>query len=165
MSRPWSPRARIAAGVAAWLVAAGAATLVGITAVDAIGSGIIGAGAAPLSPSEVDARLSATPPVPSGSPEPSTTTTSPPTTTAPTSTAPPASDAKAFPSQGGTVIARCVPGGVQILSATPAQGYQVSSASHEIDDHPSVKFTSGRTEIEVRLRCIGGTLQPEIRSK
>jgi hypothetical protein len=157
VSRPWSPRTRTVAGVAAWLAVLVAATLIGITAVNAIGSGIVGAGEAPLSPSEVDARLSATPsPPPVSSSTPVTTTTT---------GQPPAPAAHAFPSQGGTVIARCVPGGVEIVSATPAQGYQVSSSSHEIDDHPSVRFTSGRTEIEVRLRCVGDTPRPEIRNK
>jgi hypothetical protein len=147
----------VAAGVAAWLAAVAAATVIGITAVNAIGSGIVGAGETPLSPSEVDARLSATPSVPT---TPTTTTTAaPPPATSTTSTA------HAFPSQGGTVIARCAPDGVEVLSATPAQGYQVSSSSHEIDDHPSVRFTSGRTEVEVRLRCVGDTPQPEIRVK
>jgi hypothetical protein len=32
----------------------------------------------------------------------------------------------------------------------------------ELEDHPSVKFTSGRTEIEVRLRCVSGTPQAEV---
>jgi hypothetical protein len=155
----------VAAGAAAWLAVVAAATVIGITAVNAIGSGIIGAGGAPLSPSEVDARLSATTSVP---PPPTTgTTTGTPTAAPPpaTSTTPPAAQAQAFPSQGGTVIARCAPGGVEVLSATPAQGYQVASVSHEIDDHPSVKFTSGRTEVEVRLRCVGGSPVPEVRTK
>jgi hypothetical protein len=143
--------------VIAWLAVLAAATLIGITAVNAIGSGIVGAGQAPLSPSEVDARLSATPSVPPAS--------NPTTTTTPTTSQPPPAAAHAFPSQGGTVIARCVPGGVEIVSVTPAQGYQDSSSSHEIDDHPSVKFTAGRTEVEIRLRCVGDTPQPEIRNK
>ena len=32
----------------------------------------------------------------------------------------------------------------------------------DLEDHPSVKFTSGGTEIEVRLRCVSGTPQAEI---
>ncbi|HWO65713.1 MAG TPA: hypothetical protein VNO31_37340, partial [Umezawaea sp.] len=61
MSSPWSGRTRALTVALAWAAALGAATVVGMTAVNAIGSGIVGAGQEPLSQSEVDARLSATP--------------------------------------------------------------------------------------------------------
>jgi hypothetical protein len=148
-------RTRVVTVVLAWSAALVAATTVGITAVNAIGSGIVGAGQRPLSQSEVDARLAA-----------STPTTRPTTTTSPSpaSSSPPAnSDTRAIPSQGGTVIARCVPGGVEIVSTTPAQGYQASS-DHEVEDHPKVEFTAGPTKVEVRLRCVDGVVQPEIKT-
>lgn len=157
----------MALGVLAWLAAAAAATVVATTAVNAISSGIVGAGARPLSQSEVAARLAAstptTPPVttPTGTTPttvPSTTPGSPPTDTGTGPT-------KSVLSAGGTVIARCVPGGVAVLSAVPAQGYRLDSTSTEVDDHPSVKFRADQAEVEVRLRCVDGVPQPEIRTK
>jgi len=142
---------RTLTGVLAWVVALVAATAVGITAVNAIGIGIVGAGQRPLSQSEVDARLAATPP---------TTRASTPTSTPTSTSAPP--ESRVVSSQGGTVIARCVPGGVEIVSTTAAQGYRVDG-DHEIDDHPSVEFTAGKVKVEVKLRCVDGVPTPEIK--
>lgn len=155
----------MAAGVLALLAAAAAATVVATTAVNTISSGIVGAGGRPLSQSEVAARLAA------GTPTTPPTTPSTPSTTVPSTTpSTPPADAGTGPSTsvvspGGTVIARCVPGGVAVRSAVPAQGYRLDSTSTEVDDHPSVRFRAGRAEVEVRLRCADGTPQPEIRTK
>jgi hypothetical protein len=62
------------------------------------------------------------------------------------------------------VISRCTTNGlVEILSATAAQGYQVEQEDHELDDHPKVEFTSGRQKVEVRLRCVNGMPNPEVK--
>lgn len=152
---------RVTTGVVLWLVAAAAATAVGLFAVGAIGTDIFGASAGdPLSQSEVDAQLAET--------TPPATTTPPSSSTPPASTttpAPPPAKTTFVHSPGGTVWARCAPGGVQVLGYTPAQGYQVDSENEGIDDHPHVRFRSGEAEVEVRLRCVGGTIQPEIRTK
>lgn len=141
----------------AWVAALGAATVVGMTAVNAIGSGIVGAGQEPLSQSEVDARLSAfpattrtsdPPPTPSSTPAPTTTT--------------PAVEPTVVNSRGGSVIARCDGDQVRIVSTTPAQGFQSRAESGH--DHPSIRFTSGRARVEVRLRCVDGVPRPEIRN-
>ncbi len=157
---------RITTGVVLWLVAAVAATTAGLFAVGAIGTGIFGAQAQrPLTESEVDRRLaeSAAPPATTTRPPPSSrpSTTRPPSTTTPaTSATPPAAQPTVIRSDGGTVIAECTAGGVRVLGATPAQGYQVESEDedHGVDDHPTVKFTSGEQEIRIRLRCVGGTV-------
>lgn len=146
----------------AWLFAVAVATAVGITAVSAIGSGIVGSGPQPLSQSEVDAQLAAVPRTsdvpPAGSP--GTSPGVPPSTAAEV----PADPSKVFGVRGGTIIARCAPGGVEVLSAAPAQGYQVSS-ERAVDDHPKVRFTAGKAEVEVRFRCVGGVPRPDIRFK
>jgi hypothetical protein len=149
-------RGRITTGVLLWLVAAAAATAVGMTAVSAIGTDIFGAGGTPLSESEVDDQLA------SRTTPPPTTTTTTTTTPPPSSTTPPAGKEKTVSTQGGTVIARCVPGGVDVLQAVPAQGFRVDSDDDDVDDHPSVKFQAGDREIEVRFRCVNGVPQPEI---
>jgi hypothetical protein len=156
---------RVTTGVAAWLVAAAAATTVGLFAVGAIGTDIFGAGTGqPLSQSEVDAKLATTTP-------PTTTTTPPPAS----SSAPPPASAprsqvgrtQSFRFAGGTVFARCAPGGVEVVSATPAQGFSVDSEDEDddVDDHPHVRFRSGDREVEVRLRCVGGTVQSTYEDK
>lgn len=161
---------RVTTGVAAWLVAAAAATTVGLFAVGAIGTDIFGASTGqPLSQSEVDAKLATTttrtttrttsPPASSSAPPPASTPTSTPR--------PQAGRTQSFRSAGGTVFARCAPGGVEVVSATPAQGFSVDSEDEddEADDHPHVRFRSGEREVEVRLRCVGGTVQPTYEEK
>lgn len=136
-------------GFVLWLVAAAAATAVGLAAVAAIGTDIFGAGQDPLSQSEVDELLTS---------RPATAPTAP--TTSPS---PPPPEEKTTVTEGGTVIARCAGALVQVVSASPAQGYQVDPDDDDLDDHPSVKFQSGEREIEVRLRCAGGVPVAEIR--
>jgi hypothetical protein len=152
---------RLTTGFVLWVVAAAAATAVGLAAVAAIGTDIFGAGQDPLSQSEVDELLASR----TQSPAP---TTPPPTTTSPTTstqtTTPPPPAERPTVTTGGTVISRCTANGlVEILSATPAQGYQVEQEDHELDDHPKVEFTSGRQKVEVRLRCVNGVPNPEIK--
>jgi hypothetical protein len=150
---------RITGGVVLWLAAAVAATAVGLFAVGAIGTGIFGAAQQPLSQSEVDSRLAQSP-----APAPPTSS-SPPSSAPPTSTAPPARTTT-IRSAGGTVWARCAPGGVEVVGSTPAQGFGVESDDDDgIDDHPKVEFTNGEREIEVRLRCSGGTVTHTVEEK
>jgi hypothetical protein len=152
---------RVTTGVVLWLAAAVAATAVGLFAVGAIGTDIFGPSAGePLSQSEVDAQLSESP-APTTAP-PSTSTSAPPSTSRPVT---PASKTETVHSAGGTVWARCVPGGVEVVGSTPAQGYQTDRENEGIDDHPHVRFRAGKAEVEVRLRCVGGHIQPEIRNK
>lgn len=151
-------RGRITTGVLLWLAAAVAATLVGMTAVAAIGTDIFGGGQDPLSQSEVDDLLSSR--ASSPAPPPTTSSQAPPVTSAP-----PVGEQQQTDTEGGTVISRCGAGGlVEVLSAVPAQGYQVESDDDDLDDHPSVKFTSGEREVEVRLRCVNGVPVPEIKT-
>jgi hypothetical protein len=152
---------RITTGVVLWLVAAAAATAVGLFAVGAIGTDIFGPGTGqPLSQSEVDQQVAETPAT--------TTTTSPSPATSPSSTSsssPAAGRTHSVRSAGGTVWARCVPGGVEVVGATPAQGFQTEPDDDGIDDHPKVTFVAGEREIEIRLRCAGGTITHTVEEK
>jgi hypothetical protein len=146
---------RVAGTVAVWFVAAAAATAVGLTAVGLIGDDLVGGGE-PLSQAEVDQRLA------------QTTSSAPPTTSATTTTTtPPPATPVPINTEAGVVFARCVPGGVQVISATPAQGweYETDDDDGTVDDHPSVKFNGEDVELEVRLRCVDGQPQPEIERK
>jgi len=135
---------RLATGILLWTVAAAAATAVALVAVSAIGTDIFGGGQDPLSQSEVSSLLAST------TPSSPTTSTTPEPEGTPTVT------------EGGTVLSRCTANGlVEILSATPAQGYAVDS-DDDLEDHPSVTFSSANTEIEIKLRCVNGTPEAEI---
>lgn len=147
-------RARTAGALLAWLAAAAAATVAGSVAVGAIGSGILPPAERPLSADEVTTRLAQA--------RAQATTTAPgttaPTTTGPGPAAPPATDpsdaTELVSSQGGIVIARCAPG-IQVVSATPAQGYRLKDVEAE-DGGQRVRFESGHTRVEVRLNCVAG---------
>ena len=136
-----------------WTASVVAATAVAMTAVGAIGNGIVDPGQAPLSSEEVDARLAA-----AGAAAPVTgvpSTGAPgPATPAPAVPAPSASDpvTDVVGSPGGTAVARCTAGRVEILSVSPAQGFQV----HGSDDPGRVRFESDRGRVEMRIACVDG---------
>lgn len=147
---------RLTTGILLWAVAAALATAVGLVAVSAIGTDIFGAGQDPLSQSQVNDLLTST----SATPPPSSTTPSTSSSSPTTSQEP---EGTPTVTAGGTVISRCTANGlVEIMTATPAQGYAVDG-DDELEDHPSVKFTAGDTEIEVRLRCVNGVPQAEVK--
>jgi hypothetical protein len=140
-------RTRLAAGVAAWAAALGVALVVGLTAVGAVGAGLLGPGPQPLSQAEVDARLaSAEPAAPQPAPAPLPTSSG----SAPVDTGAPEVVATA----GGTVLARCTGGRAEVVSATPAQGFRVQTEDE--DGGPRVRFRAGGTRIEVNLSCADG---------
>lgn len=149
-----SPRTRLVAGVAAWAAALGAALVVGLTAVGAIGAGLLGAEQQPLTPAEVDARLASAEPV---APAPQTAA---PEVAAPEVAAPEAVAPEVIATAGGTVLARCTADVPEVVSATPAQGFRVQT--EDDDGGPRVRFRDGGTRIEVNLRCAGGRPVAEI---
>jgi hypothetical protein len=137
-----SARTRLVAGAAAWAAALGAALVVGLTAVGAIGAGLLGPGQQPLTPAEVDARLaSAEPAVPVDTP-------------AAVPPAAPVATPEVIATDGGTVLARCTGGVPEVVSATPAQGFRVQT--EDDDGGPRIRFRSGGTRFEVNLRCADG---------
>jgi hypothetical protein len=142
-------RARLLIATLAWVVGVFAATAVGMMAVGAIGDGIIGTGQRPLTAQEVEARLVA----PAGArPAPASGNVVQPLASA-------APDALA--SRGGTVLAHCRGGVVEVVSVTPAQGFRVEGQDE--DDQDKVKFESESEEIKVKLylSCVDG--KPAIR--
>jgi len=143
-----SPRTRLVAGVAAWAAALGAALVVGLTAVGAIGAGLLGAEQQPLTPAEVDARLASAEPV---APAPQIAA---PAAAAPEVAAPEVAAPEVIATAGGTVLARCTADVPEVVSATPAQGFRVQT--EDDDGGPRVRFRDGGTRIEVNLRCVDG---------
>ena len=143
-----SPRTRLVAGVAAWAAALGAALAVGLTAVGAIGAGLLGAEQQPLTPAEVDARLASAEPV---APAPQTAA---PEAVVPEAVVPEVVAPEVIATAGGTVLARCTADVPEVVSATPAQGFRVQT--EDDDGGPRVRFRDGGTRIEVNLRCVDG---------
>ncbi|MCO1655284.1 hypothetical protein [Pseudonocardia humida] len=159
------PTARTVTGVLAWLGAVVVATGTGLAAVSAIGVSIVGADQQVLSPADVEGRLAAAGapagPVPTTAPSPGTSTgTSTGSSTAPSTAQPPAPTA--FPTDGGTVVARCVDGGVDIVTASPAQGWRIHDEAEE--DRGRVRFEAGGRRIELRLSCSGDEPQAQVRN-
>jgi hypothetical protein len=152
---------RLTTGFLLWLVAAAAATAVGLAAVAAIGTDIFGAGHDPLSESQVDQLLASQTRQPTTPPSPSPNPTTPSTT--PTTTAVPTPPTLETPTLGGTVISRCRADGlVEVVTESPAQGWWLDH-ENSVGDHPSVRFTNGEERYEVRLRCVNGSPVPEVR--
>lgn len=131
----------------AWAGTVVAATVLGMSAVGAIGSGILGAGQEPLTPAQVDQALAAARSAPAPAPVPTSAPTSAP---APPDAAEPPTGVVTSP--GGTIVARCAAGAVEVVSVTPAQGFRL----HEEHEGPRVRFRSQGTEVEVNLSCQDG---------
>lgn len=151
---------RLTTGFVLWLVAAAAATAVGLAAVAAIGTDIFGAGQEPLSQAEVEKLLASQTSRPPSSTSTGPSTTTPVPSTTPTTATPPTVQT---PTPGGTVISHCTATGlVEVVTATPAQGWWLDQED-EVEDHPKVRFTNGEERYEIRLRCVNGTPVPDIR--
>lgn len=145
MTRQLTPRTRSLLTIGGWLVAAAAATTVGVVAVGAIGSGIAGTTAHPLSHSEVTRALATarTPtPVPSPSESPTATGAQ--------------GGSRVLGTKGGTVLARCSGGKVSLVSWSPAQGFETDDIRRGPARTASIKFESDRVEITVRVDCPSG---------
>lgn len=142
------PTSRAVTAALAWAVAVVAATAIGLTAVGAIGAGIVGPGPRPLAADEVDRLLAATTAPQPPAPQPPAPQ---PGNGAPT-TSGPAPDVLAGP--GGTVLARCAGGVVEVVSASPAQGFRVHDEDGE--DAGRVRFEAEDVEVEMRLSCVDG---------
>lgn len=137
-----SRRTRTALVALAWAAAVVVATLVAMSAVGAIGTGILGSGQQPLTPSQVDQALAAARAVPG--PVPVAPTSPPPVSNA--------AGADVVASPGGTIVARCTGNAIEIVSASPAQGFRLDDER----EGSRMQFESEDTKVEVQLSCQGG---------
>jgi len=135
----------------AWAALVVVATLVGMSAVGAIGSGILGDGQQALTPAQVDEALAAARTAPASAPP-----SSPPAPPSPTpvlaSSVPATAATDVVASPGGTVVARCVGDALEIVSASPAQGFRL----HDEREGSRVRFESEESKVEVWVSCQGG---------
>lgn len=139
---------------AGWLATTAAATLVGLAAIQLVGTGITGTPGGVRDQREVARALA--------SPAPVATTagagpTAGATPTAIAASRPPAASGtgRTFRTAGGTALAECGPDGVRLVSWSPAQGYRVKEAERGPDEHVEVRFVGPDGEHELRLRCRG----------
>ena len=150
---------RLAAGVVLWAAAVGAALAVGLTAVGAIGTGLLGPGEQVLTPAQVDVLLASTEPASPAPPAPATAD--------PVPVDPGPADAAAAPevvaTAGGTVLVRCTGGLPEVVSATPAQGFRVQTEQE--DGRPRVRFRDGGTRIEISVGCVDGRPVADVESE
>ncbi len=166
MRLPLAGTTRATAAVLGWVAAAVVAGLIGITAIGAVGDGIVGSSTTPLSADQVDQQLAARVTTNAGTSTPaaSTSASTPAQTSAPlgSSTPPPVTQPpaqgqpKVFSTDGGSVVARCSGASPQIVSATPAQGFTVKKDDQE-EGRARVEFESDRQDLQFRVEvaCSG----------
>lgn len=144
-------RRRSILAVAGWLATAVVATLIGLAAIRLVGESITGTPGGVLSQREVEQALAEEPASPPVSPGP---TTGAPGPSGATPSAP-AAGRRVFTTAGGTAVAECVPGGVRLVSWSPAQGYRAGDVDRGPDDDVEVKFEGPSGEYELKVRCVG----------
>ncbi|HEY3686653.1 MAG TPA: hypothetical protein VGL93_26710 [Streptosporangiaceae bacterium] len=129
--------------VLGWVAAALAATGVGVAALGALGDGIVGEAAPPMSQTDVRHQLARA------------TATARPSGPAPSRTAD--AGGVVLAGAGGTVVARCLAGGaVQLDSWSPAQGFAAEDVKRGPADRAEIQFESDRTEVKGRITCAAG---------
>ncbi|KAB1160236.1 septum formation initiator [Micromonospora sp. AMSO12t] len=150
-------RRRSFLAVAGWLATAALATLIGVAAIRWVGESIAGTPGGVLSQEEIERALASPGPTVPGAGGPSFPTAGgtggPPSPGATGST--PAGARRAFATTGGSAVVECGPGGVRLVSWTPAPGYRVSDAEPGPDDDVEVAFAGPSGEFELKLRCVG----------
>lgn len=135
-------RGRSWLAVGGWLLAAAAATTIGVVAVGAVGTSVVGTTTSPISDQQVNRALAR-----------STPSTSQPTA-APGTTK--GGAARALTTPGGTIVARCTAGQATLLAWSPAQGYDAEDVRAGPAPAAILTFETADTEIRVRVACHGG---------
>lgn len=147
-------RRRVVLAVAGWLVAAVVAVGAGIAAINVLGQGLAGPSARPMTSLEIERALAtaqgaspvpATPTGPAASPSASPSPTPSPTGAKPRG--------QRFSSRGGSGIAYCHGGRVELGWWTAAQGFEVEDVDKGPARHAKLKFEADDAEIEVELSC------------
>ena len=78
----------------------------------------------------------------------------PPPTTPPTASAPTPRDTASFTSDGGTVVASCTDGQVELVSIRPRDGWRFEKESEH--GGLEVAFRGDGQQVELLLRCVDG---------
>lgn len=143
-------RVRSLLTVVGWFAAVSGATTVGVLAVDAIGSGIAGTTAEPLTGKEVASQLATASPASS---KPISTESSP------------ANASRVLGTKGGTIVARCTDGRVYLASWSPAQGYEADNVRRGPARTAGLQFESDDAELHVRISCERGVPNKQVKTE
>lgn len=145
--------------VLGWVVAAIAATAVGLLAIALLSRGFTDGSVAPVTSAEVDRGLAAT-----TTPEPTPTgpATTPPPTTPTTGSPGPTPVTRVFGSRGGTVVARCTGDRAYLVAWSPAQGWSVDDTHRGPATSVRVVFEGEDDAVDdlvvtLTVRCGDGT--------
>ncbi|MGV9216112.1 protein kinase domain-containing protein [Micromonospora sp. RB23] len=95
---------------------------------------------------------------PPGQPSPTLAPTAAPTTASPPAQAP----GVTVRAQGGTVTVRCVGGSAELLTVTPASGYQAEPYDAGPAKQVQVELTSPEHSSEIRVHCAAGRPKPKV---
>jgi hypothetical protein len=150
----------IATSVIAWTLGAAVSVGVGLLALSLIGVGLTNGSGDHLTQPVGRADLPG-PTVPSSQPtagDPSATPSASATTTA-TATM---GQNRTIDSAGGTVVARCQPGGAYLVYWSPSPGFRAGVDIRGPAAEARLSFESSTREINVRVTCIGLTVHPSI---
>ncbi|MDA8371621.1 MAG: hypothetical protein M0026_17395 [Nocardiopsaceae bacterium] len=170
--------------VAGWVAAAAVAVTASVAAVGVAQGGLLSHPAQPMSEEDVSKELAKAPAAsgesaaPSAGVEGSTEPSAEPSAPAEQPTGhldavPEDADAggkadssgeseTVFPSDGGTVLARCADGLVELVWWAPEQGYQTGDVAQGPAEYAEVEFEGGEQEYEYSLTCADGQPQASI---
>lgn len=139
-------RTRPLLAVLGWLLAATAATTIGVLAIRAAGAGVVGTTTAALTQEQVAQALARSTPATSPSGQP-----------APTTSAGPQGVSRVLATPGGTIIARCTNGQASLQSWSPAQGYETEDVTPGPALTAGLTFETHDSELLVHISCATGT--------
>ena len=139
---------------AGWLGAVVLAVLVGLAAINVIGSGLTSSGGAPKSEAEVQRDLAALPSAPAPAPAPS------PSAAASLGGRPTTVDSsRSFRTRGGTVVATCSAAGATITGMSPETGFDVHERTSGAQAEAEGEFRStsdNHDRVKFSVTCSGG---------
>jgi hypothetical protein len=134
--------------IVGWVVAAGAAAVVGTAALDIVGAGLLGPDSQTLSQQDVTRDLANASSRPPSQAQPPSTSPAPSTSSGP---AP-----RGLPTPGGTIIATCDGDQAFLRSWSPAQGFRTDEVERGPAAITSIKFKSGKDELRITVTCQAG---------
>ena len=150
----------IATSVIAWTLGAAVSVSVGLLALSLIGVGLTNDSGDHLTQPVGRADLPG-PTVPSAQPttgDPSAGPSASPMATATATVGP----NRTIDTSGGTVVARCQPGGAYLLYWSPSPGFRAGVDNRGPAAEARLSFESSTREINVRVTCIGLTVHPSV---
>lgn len=150
----------IATSVIAWTLGAAVSVGVGLLALSLIGVGLTNDSGDHLTQPVGRADLPG-PTVPSSQPiagDPSADPSASPMAT-PTAAVGPN---RTIDTSGGTVVARCQPGGAYLVYWSPSPGFRAGVDNRGPAAEARLSFESSTREINVRVTCIGLTVHPSV---